>query len=125
MNLLNDYQQERFEKVQRKEDLIDKYETKLGAYLMKLTKRELTTAQSRQMSLYLSTISDFERIGDHAANIAYMSQELQESKMSFTSEALDELNVVMEAVREIMNTTAKAFMNGNQMKAAKWRLWEW
>ena len=80
MNLLNDYQQERFEKVQRKEDLIDKYETKLGAYLMKLTKRELTTAQSRQMSLYLSTISDFERIGDHAANIAYMSQELQESK---------------------------------------------
>lgn len=119
MNLLNDYQQERFEKVQRKEDLIDKYETKLGAYLMKLTKRELTTAQSRQMSLYLSTISDFERIGDHAANIAYMSQELQESKMSFTSEALDELNVVMEAVREIMNTTAKAFMNGNQDEGSK------
>ncbi len=119
MNLLNDYQQERFEKVQRKEDLIDKYETKLGAYLMKLTKRELATAQSRQMSLYLSTISDFERIGDHAANIAYMSQELQESKMSFTSEALDELNVVMEAVREIMNTTAKAFMNGNQDEGSK------
>ena len=86
---------------------------------MKLTKRELTTAQSRQMSLYLSTISDFERIGDHAANIAYMSQELQESKMSFTSEALDELNVVMEAVREIMNTTAKAFMNGNQDEGSK------
>lgn len=74
MNLLNDYQQERFEKVQRKEDLIDKYETKLGAYLMKL---------------------------------------------SFTSEALDELNVVMEAVCEIMNTTAKAFMNGNQDEGSK------
>ncbi len=67
MNLLNDYQQERFEKVQRKEDLIDKYETRLGVYLMRLTKKELTTAQSRQMTLYLSTISDFERIGDHAA----------------------------------------------------------
>lgn len=48
-----------------------------------------------------------------------MSQELQESKMSFTSEALDELNVVMEAVREIMNTTAKAFMNGNQDEGSK------
>lgn len=66
MNLLNDYQQEQFEKVQRKEDLIDKYETRLGTYLMRLTKGEMTTAQSRQMSLYLSTISDFERIGDHA-----------------------------------------------------------
>lgn len=119
MNLLNDYQQEHFEKVQRKEDLIDKYETKLGAYLMRLTKKELTTAQSRQMSLYLSTISDFERIGDHAAYIAYMSKEMQESRMSFSSEAMDELNVVMEAVREMMNITAKAFMDGNLDEADK------
>ena len=44
MNLLNEYDQDRFEKVLRKEDLIDKYETRLGAYLMRLTKKELTTA---------------------------------------------------------------------------------
>lgn len=119
MNLLNDYQQERFEKVQRKEDLIDKYETRLGAYLMRLTKKELTTAQSRQMSLYLSTISDFERIGDHAAYIAYMSNEMQESRMHFSDKAMDELNVVMGAVREIMNITARAFMEESQDEANK------
>ena len=119
MDLLNDFQQECFEKAQRTEDLTDKYETKLGAYLMRLTKKEMTTAQSRQMSLYLSTISDFERIGDHAAFIAYMSNEMQESRMSFSKEALDELNVVMEAVREIMNITARAFREGNQDDANK------
>lgn len=119
MNLLNDYQQERFEKVQRKEDLIDKYETKLGAYLMRLTKKEMTTVQTRQMSLYLSTISDFERIGDHASYIAYMSKEMQERRMRFSDEAMDELNVVMEAVRENINTTARAFMNGDQEEAGK------
>lgn len=119
IDLLNDFQQECFEKVQRTEDLTDKYETKLGAYLMRLTKKEMTTAQSRQMSLYLSTISDFERIGDHAAFIAYMSNEMQESRMSFSKEALDELNVVMEAVREIMNITARAFREGNQDDANK------
>ena len=119
MDLLNDFQQECFEKVQRTEDLTDKYETKLGAYLMRLTKKEMTTAQSRQMSLYLSTISDFERIGDHAAFIAYMSNEMQESRMSFCKVALDELNVVMEAVREIMNITARAFREGNQDDANK------
>ena len=119
MNLLNEYQQERFEKVQRKEDLIDKYETRLGAYLMRLTKKELTTSQSRQMTLYLSTISDFERIGDYAAQIAYMSREMQESRMSFSEAAVDELNVVMEAVREIMNVTARAFMDGDQDEAGK------
>ena len=119
MNLLNEYQQERFEKVQRKEDLIDKYETRLGAYLMRLTKKELTTSQSRQMTLYLSTISDFERIGDYAAQIAYMSREMQESRMSFSEAAVDELNVVMEAVRGIMNVTARAFMDGDQDEAGK------
>lgn len=119
MNLLNDYQQERFEKVQRKEDLIDKYETRLGAYLMRLTKKELTTVQTRQMSLYLSTISDFERIGDHAAYIAYMSNEMRERRISFSEEALDELNVVMEAVRENINITARAFMDEDQEEAEK------
>ena len=78
LNLLNDFQPDKYEKVQRKEDLIDKYETKLGMYLMKLTKKEMTSSQTRHVSLYLSTISDFERIGDHAAGIAHMSNEMHE-----------------------------------------------
>ena len=119
LDLLNDYQQEKFEKVQRKEDLIDKYETRLGAYLIRLTKRELTTAQSRQVSLYLSTISDFERIGDHAAYIAHMSNEMQEKRTVFSEVALKELNVVMDAVREIMNVTAEAFMNDDREEGKK------
>ncbi len=48
MNLLNDYQQDKYDKVQRKEDLIDKYESRLGEYLIQLTKREMNTAQTRQ-----------------------------------------------------------------------------
>ena len=72
MNLLNDYQQDKYDKVQRKEDLIDKYESRLGEYLIQLTKREMNTAQTRQTSLYLHTINDFERIGDHASYRAYV-----------------------------------------------------
>ena len=70
MNLLNDYQQDKYDKVQRKEDLIDKYESRLGEYLIQLTKREMNSAQTRQTSLYLHTINDFERIGDHTWNVA-------------------------------------------------------
>lgn len=119
MNLLNEYDQDRFEKVLRKEDLIDKYETRLGAYLMRLTKKELTTAQSRRMSLYLSTISDFERIGDHASYIAHLSNEMQESRLTFSEAAMDELNVVMGAVREVMNITARAFTEEDQNEGVK------
>lgn len=119
MNLLNEYEQEKFNKVCRKEDLIDKYETRLGAYLMKLTKQEMTSDQSRQVSLYLSTISDFERIGDHAAYIAYLSDEMHEKHTGFSEEAKNELNVVMDAVREIINVTCRVFLSGDREEARR------
>ena len=89
MNLLNEYQQDKFDKVQRKENLIDKYESRLGQYLMKLTKHEMNSAQTRQASLYLHTINDFERIGDHASYIAYMSSEMHDNHTNFSQEAWD------------------------------------
>lgn len=119
LNLLNEFHQDKYEKVQRKEDLIDKYETKLGMYLMKLTKQEMTSAQTRHVSLYLSTISDFERIGDHASGIAYMTNEMNEQHTGFSSAAWDELNVVMEAVREIINLTCRVFLNEDAEEAKK------
>lgn len=119
MNLLNDYQQDRFDKVQRKEDLIDKYESRLGEYLIQLTKREMNTAQTRQVSLYLHTINDFERIGDHASYIAHMSNEMHDNHTDFSQGAWDELNVVMDAVREVINITCNAFMNDDKEAAQR------
>ena len=117
--LLNEYQQSKFDKVQKKEDLIDKYESRLGDYLIKLTKHEMNTAQTRQVSLYLHTINDFERIGDHASYIAYMSSDMHENKTQFSEDAWDELNVVMEAVREEINLTCKAFLENDKEMAQR------
>ena len=100
MNLLNDYQQDKYDKVQRKEDLIDKYESRLGEYLIQLTKREMNTAQTRQTSLYLHTINDF-------------------NHTTFSQTAWDELNVVMDAVREEINITCTAFMNDDKEAAQR------
>ena len=119
MNLLNEYQQDKFDKVQRKENLIDKYESRLGDYLMKLTKHEMNSAQTKQASLYLHTINDFERIGDHASYIAYMSSEMHDNRTNFSQEAWDELNVVMEAVREEINLTCRAFLNDDKEMAQR------
>lgn len=119
MNLLNEYQQDKFDKVQRKENLIDKYESRLGDYLMKLTKHEMNSAQTKQASLYLHTINDFERIGDHASYIAYMSCEMHDNHTNFSQEAWDELNVVMEAVREEINLTCRAFLNDDKEMAQR------
>ena len=119
MNLLNEYQQDKFDKVQRKEDLIDKYESRLGEYLIQLTKREMNTVQTRQVSLYLHTTGDFERIGDHASYIAHMSNEMHDNHTDFSPAAWNELNIVMEAVREEINITCNAFLNDDKEAAQR------
>ncbi len=79
----------------------------------------MNTAQTRQVSLYLHTINDFERIGDHASYIAHMSSEMHDNQTQFSEEAWDELNVVMEAVREEINLTCNAFIEDDKEMAQR------
>ena len=119
MSLLGNFSQERYQKVQEKENLIDKYEDKLGTYLMQLTGREMTAVQTRQVSKFLHTISDFERLSDHAVNISKLAEELSEKKLSFSEEALYELGVLESAVKEILDITVRAFMEDNLQTAGQ------
>lgn len=109
MGLFNNYSEERYNKVQEKENLIDKYEDKLGTYLMQLTGRDMTENQSKQVSILLHTISDFERLGDHAVNLSRSANELYEKKISFSDEATYELSILGAAVKEILEVTVDSF----------------
>ena len=109
MNLLSEFSENKYQKVQEKENLIDKYEDQLGTYLMQLTGREMTEPQAQQVSILLHSVSDFERLGDHAVNIAETANELHEKKVSFSDEANKELKVLENAVREIIRITVTAF----------------
>ena len=111
MGLLNVYSEERFHKVQERENTIDKYEDKLGTYLMQLTGRDLSVEQTKQVSKFLHTISDFERLGDHAVNIAYVANDLEDKGILFSQEANYELEVIISAIREILELTVQAFSN--------------
>jgi phosphate:Na+ symporter len=109
MELLDNYSEERYAKVHEKENLIDKYEDKLGTYLMQLTGREMTESQSKQVSILLHSVNDIERLGDHAVNISKSANELYEKKFSFSDEANYEISVLGGAVREILDLTVKTF----------------
>ncbi len=119
MGLLDNYAEERYQKVQEKENLIDKYEDKLGTYLMQLRGRDMNVTQTKQVSIFLHTISDFERLGDHAVNISKAANELHEKKISFSDEANYELGVLGAAVKEVLDLTVKAFCEDDLETAAK------
>lgn len=118
-SLLEDYSEEKYKKVQEKENIIDKYEDKLGTYLMQLTGKEMNEAQIRQISKFLHTISDFERLGDHAVNISGVAKELHEKKIRFSDEAQYELSVLKDAVKEIVNITVDSFRDDNLETAGR------
>ena len=109
LELLNDYSEDRYVKIQDKENMIDKYEDKLGTYLMKITGQEMTPQQSKLVSIFLRTIGDFERLGDHAVNISKAANEIFEKKLKFSPEGSYELGVLSQTVTEIVNLTIDAF----------------
>lgn len=109
VGLLTDFSDNKYQKVQEKENLIDKYEDKLGTYLMQLTGKEMTESQMQQVSVLLHVVSDFERLSDHAVNIAETAKEISEKKIKFSADATKELDILEDAVCEILQATVTSF----------------
>ncbi len=113
ISLLSDYEQKRYQKVYKKEEVIDKYEDKLGTYLVKITGVELKESQTRDVSLILHTIGDFERISDHAVNIADLASELHDKKIKFSKEAVRELKTLHSAIADILELSINSYTEGD------------
>ncbi len=106
-----EYSKTGIKKVYDIEGILDRYEDKLGTYLYKVTAEDLSKAQSKTVNQYLRVLSDFERISDHARNIADSVEEINEKKIEFTKDAESELSVLEAAVCEITALTIGAFIN--------------
>ena len=117
--LLHGYSNEQFKLVEDLENSVDRYEDKLGTYLVKVTEREMTAKQNAEVSKFLHTISDFERISDHALNIAEGAKELHQKKLSFSEAAAHELEVMEAALTEILSTAIRSFVNNDLQLAAR------
>ena len=116
-SLLEKYDDDRFAALQEDEEAIDHYEDKLGTYLIKITSKELTPRQTADVSKYLHTISDLERISDHSLNIGETAQELYTKKIVFSPTGARELKVMLAAVTRILEITINAFLD-NDVAAA-------
>ncbi len=117
MLLLYDFTEAGAKKVEQDEDLVDRYEDKLGTYLMKLNGSELSPAENERVSEYLHTLSDFERISDHAMNVSEVAREKYEKKISFSQYGQHEMDVLIGAVNEILELSFSAFIEEDLEKA--------
>ena len=119
IKLLSDYDRAHFQKVEAKEQLVDKYEDKLNNFVVKVSKNSLSAAQQAKVSELLGSIVDFERLSDHAVNLAEVAQEMNEKKVVFSKEAQSEIKLLIDAVDEILNLAYLAYVNDDREALCK------
>ena len=109
MGLFISYNEETFTKVSKMETTLDKYQDQLSTYMIKLSKIGLGDQDSKRIAKLLHTIDDFERVGDHAINLALAAKQMYENKTVTSINGRLELLKLTEALTEILHITTKAF----------------
>ena len=104
---------EKMERIEALETKIDHYEDKLGTYMVKLSRAKLSREDGHTISVLLHSISDLERISDHAVNLLDSAREMRDKKLSFSKPAAAEMHVFAEAVRDIVNRSIDSFLKGD------------
>jgi Na/Pi-cotransporter II-like protein len=88
---------EKIKKVAKVEKTINKMQSLLTEYLMKLDTLSLTDKQKLILSNLYYAVSDIERVGDHADNISENANSLLEKNVDFSDTAKEDLKKIADA----------------------------
>ena len=116
--LLSNYDSKSADLVRKCEDDVDKMEDMIGSYLVKLAAKNSSGEGSREITKLLHLIGDFERISDHAVNIAESAEEMRDKQIQFSPAAQKEINTMVAAVREVLWNAREGFVNDDFNMAA-------
>lgn len=101
------------------EEQSDHYQDALGTYLVKLSGANLAVNDNRILNTLLYSISDLERIADHAILLSKAGAEIDQKKIDFSPQAKAELAVLERAVTDVVDRTVEAFTTNDMRLAAK------
>lgn len=105
--------------LEENESFIDKCESTLSAYIVKINSKRLSTDDRLVVSEILNSVSDFERMGDHCINIFYVAQDKNAQDIHFSPAGHKEVDTIITAVGNAMKTTFEAFKHDNAAAAIR------
>ena len=108
IELFSKFSGEKYEKILGRENVVDRYEDKLGNYLFHLSTRSLNERETLISSHYLHCLTDLERISDHAVNLAELAKEMNTKGISFSPDGLEDMTRASGAVLEIVALAQRA-----------------
>lgn len=107
--MVTQYDPEVVRQIEEDENYIDSMADRVSNYLVQISAIITSHNHVEIMNYYYSAITEFERLGDHAMNIAEITTELHQRDSAFSKDALGELNVLWELLDTILNHTSEAF----------------
>ena len=118
LSLLDQYEEDKLQEVIALETMVDQFDDKIGAYLVKLSSKDLSVDDTHTVSLILQCIGEFERISDHAINICEAIQEINKNEQGLSERARYEMETYKKALLEILDKAEIAFKNKDLSLAA-------
>lgn len=109
MQLFFKYDDDIAKEVERKEQLVDKFDDEISNYLVKLSSKNLSARDSKKLNMIQHSIGDFERISDHAMNLVDAAKEMHKKEQSFSAKALEELHIFSKAIGDIVDLSVAVF----------------
>ena len=109
IGLTHEYNEEVLDQVSALEAETDQLQDALGTYLVKLSAENLAHRDNRILNTLLYSISDVERIADHALSLGKAAKEMNEKQINFSDAAKAELAVLERAVLDVVKKTVSAF----------------
>ena len=119
MGLTKKFEEGIMEQVVELEDKTDRYEDALNTYLVQLSGMNLSVSDNRILNTLLYTVSDIERMADHAMAVAKAALEIEQKQIEFSKQAKGELEVLTQAVLDIMDRTVSAYGSFDLEQAVK------
>lgn len=109
MGLLRHYDSKKVERINEVEDMLDRMEDRLSAYLLQVSAQELSEKDSKAVSELLHVVSEYERVGDYSVNVMEAAETMFQRSTKFSKAAQAEMDTIGQAVYEILDISVSAF----------------
>lgn len=116
-NALVDGEFSNLKKVFENELEINRLERELSTFLVSISSHDITEIDTNRIASMIKIVNDIERIGDHSKNIAELAQEVSDSKLTFSNDALEELKLMYNYTIESINSSYASYKTNNRQKA--------
>ena len=119
ISFIDKFEEEKFAVMEKNERFVDRCETALTSYIIRIDRSALSDDKKFMISEILNSIGDLERIGDYCMNIAYETRDMEAEKISFSEVGNRELKLLVKATAESLERLFSAYRDRDRMSAIR------